>query len=521
MSGVGMVTWFTEKKHCVIINRINSRGTILFKMGCVLIDLNNLILLLAHYFPDLIFIRKKDNVELGRLDIINYVHYIDNKWTLDLAAMSRNKMYAHLFHEDFAALWNEEEAIRKYGCADVIRFFLDIENNKFLDNFNEADLSCINKDEVIDMFLDELNYYECKYVYEKWNFPVIHKSPTIYKAFDRYARRIYTLLGFFKHPKEFEIQTLIEENSDWLLNTIMEQNFTYPYEKINNFEIERKTAFFELVQEILESVPKDESIYALTGIDSLLYQLDIRMINFMRDKKYDKEGGVENYEETFNHAERTDIKKRFAEIDQYIKKEKKDITKYCNLVSEYCKLKEKSKHWEKVIFLHRLIQEPSIREHYSPKKSDEEKLVRIHGYFLKLQKPLELQKPLSLNKPIDKESEESSFLIDTIKDDKQVPPEMTLSWTSLFKNEFKQVFDESELKIFLECIPDHFKKERSFRFDNNGKITMNNYYKGQLYKTFCKAAGIEQDRERLPFFREAIQRVLDNINKINETGSNV
>ena len=519
MSGVERTTWFTEKKHCVIINRINSRETILFKRMCILIDAASLISLLSHYFPDLIFIQEKNSVELNELDVIKYVHYKDNKWTLDLAAMSRNRRYAHLFHEDFAVLWNEEEAIKKYGCADVIRFFLDIENNKFLGNFNNADRSYINKDEVIDMFLDELNYYECKYIYDEWDFPVIHKSPTIYKAFDRYAHRIYTLLKFFKHrrffnyPKKFEIKTLIEENSTWLLNTIMEQNFTYPYEKINNFKIERKTAFFELVQEILESVPTGESIYDLIGTDSLLHQLDSRMINFMRDKKYDEEGGVENYEETFNHTERTDIKNRFDEVGRYINDEED--------ISEYCKLKEKSTYREKVIFLHRLIQKPSIREHYSKKKSDKEKLVRIHGCFLKLQEPLELQKPLSLNKSIDKESEESSFFIDIIEDKRQVPPDMTLSWTSLFENEFKQELDESKLKIFLECIPDHFKNERTFNFDIDGKITMTNYYKGQLYETFCKAADIKQDREQLPFFREAIQRVLDNINKINETGSNV
>ena len=466
-----------------------------------MIDAASLMLLLSHYFPDLIFIQEKNSVELNELDVIKYVHNINNKWTLDLTAMSRSKRYARFFHEDFADLWNKEEAVRKYGYADVIRFFLDIENNKFLDDFNNADWSCINKDEVIDMFLDELNYYECKYIYEdeEWNFPVVHESPSIFKAFDRYAHRIYTLLKFFLQKnhnklKEINIKKLIKEESDRILDEIIRENI--PQMKGLN----RKTALFELVQEILESVPRDASIYVPTEKAVFIGQLRSRIGNFIYDKKYDEEGGVEDYEETFNHTERTGIKNSFDGIGQYIN-DSEDFSKYCEL-------KEKSTYRGKVIFLHRLIQKASIREHYTKGQLD-----TIHGYFLKL------QKPLSLNKPIDEE--ESSFLIDTIEDKRQVPPNMTLLWTSPFENEFKHEYDEPILGKLLECIPDFFKNEKTFNFDNNGKITMTNYYKGQLYETFCKAAGIEQDREQLPFFRESIQRVLDNINKINKAGSNV
>ena len=239
----------------------------LFRQRCIVptttINWNDLEYLLDDYFPNLIFYPPNN---AGNLDILNYVESTGGKYHLNLDKMSKSKFFAHLFHEDFAAFWDEAAARKKYGRPDVIRFSIDFENGKFLNEFyklKHADMVKIDVNFVPNMFLDELGYNDAKIlVWEKWDFSKIvkHKSPDIYKAFERYAHKIYTLLGFglWKLYKENR-KTLKDRNAVDLLQAgkkLLDGVVREELPKIDSLSTERRIAILELEQEILESFQK-------------------------------------------------------------------------------------------------------------------------------------------------------------------------------------------------------------------------------------------------------------------------
>jgi hypothetical protein len=489
----------------VIMGLAGFHRQFLYRQRCILpstnIKWNVLEYLLDDPFPSLIF-APKGNAE--NLDILNYVRHAGGQYLLDLVRMSRSENFARLFHEDFPALWDEDSARKKYGKADVIRFFIDMENEKFLREFSKlknADTVNIDKEAIPNIFFDDLGYYnidEKKPVWEEWDFSKIvkHKSPDIYKAFARYAHKKYTLLGFglWKLFKE-NPNTLKNCNAAALLlagNKLLDGIVREEIPKITGFSIERQIAFFELEQEILESVPEGGSIYAPTEINVFIKQLKSRIPGMSKMKFLDNPDQV-NHVETFSSGDRKNIKKYFEKIGQYIEAEKD--------FNEYHEALINGTYREKVMFLYQRI--GVIRTYFS-----EREVEILYGLFSTLRLPVSFDEPIKNN-----DNGESFLLYDILSDDKYVSSKEHLSWAVLFTDVFKQEFDAAQMKKFLECIPQHF-HEYPPKYDNAGNFNMSYYSKQQLYKTFCITAGVKEEQEMWEIFLEMIQEVIDNINRI-------
>jgi len=459
--------------------------------------------LLNDAFPNLYF-TEKNNIQ--NLDILNYINEADGEYFLDLVKMSKSEHFAHLFHEDFPAIWNEYAAKNQYGRADVIRFSLDFDNEKFLDEFSKlknANKVNIGKDVIPNWFLDELDFYgdEKKPVWEEIDFSKIvkHKSPDIYKAFLRYAHRMYNLLGFGLWKQTSS--ALENRNANDLLltgNKLLDGFIRKKILKINKLSVERQITIFEAEQEILESfqkVGKKYTPYLLMDIKTFIKQLKSGIYGLSKVKSFDNPDRV-NQVETFNQGDRKNIYKYFTKIGQFIS----DIEDF----KEYHQTHINGTYRDKVMFLFQWI--GVIRKNFKKRE-----LEIIYGLLSKLHLPVPLDEPLN-----NSDCEKSFSLYDILTNDGDVSSDEHLSWTALFLDVFKQEFDETQMKKFLECIPHHF-QEYPLKYDDDEIfITMTKYSKKELYKTYCKIAGIEEEQEAWEVFLVMIQKVIDNINKIRK-----
>jgi len=465
------------------------------------INWNDLEYLLDDYFPNLIFFSPN---HAGNLDILNYVESTGGKYHLNLDRMSKSKFFAHLFHEDFAVFWDEATARKKYGRPDVIRFSIDFENGKFLNEFyklKNAAMVKIGEDDIPNMFLDALglnNIDEKKPVWEGWDLSKIvkHNSSGIYKAFGRNAHILYTLLGFglWKLYKETPKALKDCKAADLLLSgkKVLDSIVTENIPNLADLSVERQIAVLETEQEILESIPKGGSIYAPTEIKVFNKQLKSRIPSLLNLPYHDNTDQV-NHVETFNSGERKNIKRYFRKLGQFIGN--------IEDINEYHETQINGTYREKVMFLYRWI--GIIRENFS-----ERELEIIYGLINNLGLPVSFDEPLKNN-----EARETFILYDITEDGKYVSFDEHLSWTVLFTDVFKQEFDETQMKKFLECIPQHF-VEYPPGYDKAGNFSMSYYSKKQLFKTFCITVGIEEEQEMWEMFMEMLQDVIDNINKI-------
>jgi len=477
----------------------------LFRQRCIVptttINWNDLEYLLDDYFPNLIFYPPNN---AGNLDILNYVESTGGKYHLDMDKMSKSKFFAHLFHEDFTAFWDEVAARKKYGRPDVIRFSIDFENGKFLNEFyklKHADMVKIGEDDIPNMFLDALglnNIDEKKPVWEGWDLSKIvkHNSSGIYKAFGRNAHILYTLLGFglWKLYKENPKALKDCKAADLLLagkkalNGIVTENIP----NLADLSVERQIAVLESEQEILESIPKGGSIYAPTEINVFIRQLRSRIPILLKSKHLDNPDQV-NHTETVNSGERKNINRYMRMLGQFIGNAED--------FNEYHETQINGTYREKIMFLYRWI--GIIRKNFS-----ERELEIIYGLIGKLGLPVSFDEPLKNN-----EAGDSFILYDITEDGKYVSLDEHLSWTELFTGVFKQEFDETQMTKFLKCIPWHF-NEFLPGYDRAGNFNITYYSKQQLYKTFCITAGIEEEQEMWEMFLEMINEVIDNINRI-------
>jgi hypothetical protein len=162
---------------------------------------------------------------------------------------------------------------------------------------------------------------------------------------------------------------------------------------------------------------------------------------------------------------------------------------------------------EKINLLHRLLAKDPVRKHYDPRGIN-----IIHGLFLRQFKQVRLDAQI----PGDEENENVTGY-DITADKKHLNPEDYIIWTGFFKDEFEKEFNKPQLEKFLECLPDHFTRY-PFDVDPDGKLTMSKYSKKMLFAAFCSVAGIAPDNELWGPFLVLIQRVIDNVNKDEETG---
>jgi len=503
---------FTEKKRRVIIAGTGgNRRFSLFQRYILakITDFNTgeLALLLGDFFPDRQFIPQKNTG--GDLDILDYIVRENGKWTLDIRAMSRSnkKNLSSLFHEEIT-LWNEKEARKKYGCADITRFFIDIENDRFYVEFsklNNAKLADINKDDIPEKFFQVLmyEYQEAKPVWEDWDFTklVLHKPHNnIYKAFTYYAHWHYTLLGL-------GLCKLSKEEPDAVQNCgtaklfsagekLVDEILLEQIPKLANMGIERRFWLRRLVQEILESVPTNTLLYAPTEKNVFENQLASAIPGFLRSKKYDFDDELNN-DDTYSSKEIRNIKNYMQRIEQYLD-DPQDKNEYLNL-------KETGTYRKRADFLRRLTQKPSIRRHYS-----ESELKIIEGFFNEKSFSLSLFTPLQ-----GKEGDEASYLIDVLDLEEMELEEVVaarLDWAVFFEDVFKTDFDELSLREFIEHIPEHFDRFPLVHKKNSSDLKMTKYSEDMLFPVFCSIIGKPEDKDIKRHFLYLIRKVIKKIN---------
>ena len=446
-----------------------------------------LVQVLNDFFPGLVFVPKNNN----ETAVAKYIVQNNGNWTLDLKAMSKSseKIYSSLFPDNISS-WNEAEARIRYGRADVIRFFINAENALFSAGFfssgNEAGQS------IPCRFFDELDF-NGKSVWQDWDFSsiVIHRlrrrPPSIYEAFGYYARRFYNLINFGLTSGQGSDDELIKTGVK-ALNAFLKENVP----ETANFNIDRLTGFFEIVQETLESIPAGATMYIPVTMNILLNQLKTKMLNLYK-KTNDWKSTDWKEEETYSAADRKTINNH---LDKALRNAAEMET-----IDEIRKQKLSGTYREKIIFLHSFVLS-EVRKEYSQRERN-----IIHGLFLKQYRAVSLDKPQGAGGYDDDEY----TVYDFVKDDKFTSPEDYLTWSSFFRDEFVNELDKDNLEKFLECLPDHFSRY-PFDVDTNGNLSISKYSRKMLFSLFCQTAGILNDNEIWKPFLVLLQRVVDNIN---------
>ena len=468
---------FTDKKRRAIIAYIGFNKRYFLKKQC---SADILALLLRDYFPGLIFIPKNNS---GNLGILNYVSEKNGKWTIDLSAMSRckEKYLNCLFPKDISC-WNEQNAREKFGCADVIKFFTDAENKKFLHEFSKIKNMNIDKDAVPQNFFNDLDGNNCgdKPVWEDWDFSgiIMHKPPAIYEAFDYYAHRNYTLMGFC--TDELSDYTEVLKSA----RKTLDKNIQEQFPEISKASIESQIAFFELVQEILEGTPAGQSIYIPTELNVFLKQLKSRSFGInKKDNDFDSC-------ETYNSTERKTINNHILKIGQFV-----------NEQAELENVKLNGSYRDKINLLHRLVMQPDVSRNYTRRELD-----TIHGLFLKQFYNVSLDYRLT-------NDENDSFTgHDIVNDYKYLQPQDRFIWVSFFKDVFEKEFDKEKLELFIECLPGHF-SQFPLQIDAEGNYSISKYSRQMLFSAFCSVAGIAKEKELWKPFLVLLQQVIGNINR--------
>lgn len=266
--------------------------------------------LLLDYFPDIRFF---DVNYAEETDILIYAREIGGAWSFDLNGMSQSDEFRHLFHSDFLKHWNkvnEAKAIKEYGRPDIIRFCIDIENEKYWQEFSalypgikfKFDKGVIREHFIKELrksFNNDLSVWALKdsnfddFVYEK-------TADNIFEAFKVKYYGIYTQLNWGviklgasdkftfdeyleagkKHLDDIVIANINEFSEDerqqqnyFYYKTFKEQPEKNDNKKIDELKDnwERDRAVF--AQEILEMVPDGISEYCPKTEDDYVRQL--------------------------------------------------------------------------------------------------------------------------------------------------------------------------------------------------------------------------------------------------------
>ena len=463
-----------------------------------MINAESLTLLLGKYFP---FIEFYKNTDINDLDILRYVHESEEGWILDLNSMSKNENFTHLFHNDFSKIWDETSACDDKNLSDVIKFCINFENKKYLQEFIEIYKIDLEKEAITNKFFNDLDYFDCKPVWDEWDFSkiVLHKPHTIYKAFYFYAHKLYTLMGFGvqNNNSKQDIDKLLFTGNKYLDETINGK-----IQDILSLNIDRQIKFYKLKQEVLESVPTGQSVYSPTIIDIFMEQLKGQLPNIYKKDSNDinelERGNfvIVDYDmKLFNSAEKATINNHINKIGRYI---------------DYNKLSEleiNGTYREKIYFLYDTVMKEQFNMYYS----DREREI-IDGLYRKHLSHGSLDDSKSNN------DEEGLSGHEYIGENKYLQIDERLSWTSFFENVFKLEFNKSQMEYFLECIPDHFNRHPFSYKNDSSDIVMSKYSENMLFSIFCKIINITEDKEIKKHFLYLIREV---VNKINITRKEV
>jgi len=271
-----------------IMDLLNKKNKLLKKQRFIM---HRLLLLLSRYFPGLRFFHESN---VNGADILLFAHEAGGVWSLDLKEMPKSDQYKHLFHKDFSAQWDEKKAIAEYGKPDIIKFCIDIDNEKFWNEFSilySGIKFSFDKGKVRDLFLQKLKMGDKKdmpiYLLKSFDELGLNKTArNIYKAFLVEGYKIYTHLSWgvnklgasgditfeeyleagMKHMDSItktEIAVFSEKDKEqqkyfyYIVNNEWPEKNKFQDELQDNWERDRA----EFAQEILEMVPKGTSKY--------------------------------------------------------------------------------------------------------------------------------------------------------------------------------------------------------------------------------------------------------------------
>ena len=471
------------------------------------IDAETLRQLLKDYFPGLYFFDIEKNAD--NLDIRKYFDKKWDKWTLNIIAMSKHKSddkkcanYACLFPKKVSH-WDEDQARSKYGSADIIRFFIYEQNETFF-----SKISCLNrairfdKKSIPDKFLTEIDYYGGKDILEMWDFSGIvahkmrHDPPSIYKAFTYYARRQYNLTGFALKDTSYNDNDPHSNNICDLINIGIKiaNNAAKDYspKTKNKQTMEEQTKFFELQQEILESVP-NKGTDVPRELEKFIEQLKsrIREINKSNYTEIENKAVIKLTNKPYDKSDRKTINNLIAKIIPHLNEDEK----------------EKMQSWtlyDKVDRLYESLTQPKFKGLYSKREIDS-----IRALFQKKDEPMSLDEKVNNN-----EDERPPILYDVTPDKKFLNPEdgvIRRLPLNEFINEFKDELGE-KLNLFLELLQGYFEKyPLALHYDSDENSNAIKYPINQLFENFCSLTGLQMHegirKQYLVMFKRAINNI--------------
>jgi len=563
---------FTRKKHRATITLVGRRHQFFVQQRCIVPyrNANIATLFTGFYFPRLLFFidDNTDSLKKNRLDIDEYID-IDKKngrYTLNLMSMSRSDRFKHLFHREFAAIWDVDRAWKKYGIPDVIKFCVDYENDQFFTRFSilpNAARAGIKEEAVRDIFLNKLYAESIKPMAEilkalakennivrqikkeleesgksetevfealakndivMWQLKkkiweldfseLVYKNPhNIYDAYCNFAYRIYTLLGFGIDILDLSIPHSTDEfleAGEKLRDEIMKTEIPRMTKKEYKFQAEQyektnhcKPTYSNLNDDWMD----DRSVFT----EETLEQVPEDTSKYA-PKEIDRFVGQLNsgisYFRKRNHNVYSKMpyeKTEIIDINNYMTRLRQYITDE-NDRKEFDRLQLEGTYFEKVVFLYIQTSKPLIREHFS-----EDQLERIEDWCMR-QSIL-----LSLDGQDTDDDEEYFSPYETIRVATILNPEEYLLMTGPFKHVFKKVLDEAKLDKFIECLPSHFKNYHPYHskdaFDRFFHIS--GHYREELYITFFEHEGSKATAIPYEQFKDLIKKVEHIINKDN------
>jgi hypothetical protein len=480
---------------------------------------------IKYYFPKLVFCNQNNiGKSILPLDIEKYFNQVQGIWTLDVPAMSKNDYYKHLFPKKEPD-WDEEKAISRYGKPDVIKYFVNMENDCFLtefskiknkpEHFNEKYISDIPNE-----FLKDFEYDNNPY-WEDWDFTKVvgerHSPTSIYEAFRYYARRYYTLLTLAltdmsfncKDPDNYKFEHLtkiaekkLKEYYPELTDKVHKEEELYL--KINHGKedltqmsgklISERYFFVDVLQYALqckskksinEYVPTEPATF-IGNFKSSIFNLDRMKRQQINQKKWDPHGLSIDL---FNDGEKTKINDLFNKLE--IDKNDFEGEKEFSELKFLGKHKGQGNHKRKITLLYKQISNQSVRQNYSKAELEDIKKLYLKLYYCS---------PTSLDEVFidDKNGGGKDTLHNRVESkDPEIEKRIyeSLPLRPIFENGLKSLFsNEVNMKSFMVDLYEFLGKDIDIweRYDGK-KLKMTKYAKREIWELYCTNEGIQID----------------------------
>jgi len=278
---------------------------------------------LKELFPNGIFFRiistmeqpanyKTDLYKLIRKNKVNYKEKDDL-----LLWMMHSDLFSALFPDKPMLYWDElKEAIHSSGCP-VIRFFINKINEKFLEGFNAAADERIRTannpvTDVAELFIESV-FKRKTYFFDFDDSELFniceHWPSSIYKVFEYYARKQYTLIRL---GREFPLEDLRKQWKEKLQKEIGNEGKSNIYMGLKNYYIEKPdfiSIFENAFEEITNKKPDKKITQKKSDVEfawEIINELFINNLKIIQELRIKKEN-TQNERLKFNRIYNIEI----------------------------------------------------------------------------------------------------------------------------------------------------------------------------------------------------------------------